>query len=96
MLDRIEERDVEHYRVEELNRIDDAYGYARTTLETAAEAGDIQGVFRGVEAILKTTDRRTRLLGLNKPEKVEVGAADADLDRVMKRVTALLDAEEKS
>lgn len=93
ILDRVETEQVEGYRAEELHRLNETHGDAVRHVERLIEAGELGPVAGALGVIVRISERRSKLLGLDAPTRVDVGAADADLEAVLARVTALMDAQ---
>ncbi|QRE81855.1 hypothetical protein F1734_17465 [Rhodococcus ruber] len=81
LLDRTEFEAVEEYRAIEADRLDDAH---RTQLEHLTKVKltgapeDVSAVAKAVSAIVRISDRRSKLLGLDAPTRVDVAHSGED------------------
>lgn len=91
LLDRVEVEDVEDYRAEELGHLQQAQVKATANVDRAIDAEDLPAVNGAIRLLISLSERRSKLLGLNAPDRIDVGAADADLEAVLARAVALMD-----
>lgn len=100
LLDRTEFESVEEYRAIEADRLDEAH---RTQLEHLTKVKltgapeDVSAVAKAVSAIVKVSDRRSKLLGLDAPTRVDVAHSGEDFAataaRLMKEIGLAVPSE---
>ncbi|UQB71255.1 hypothetical protein KI427_16690 [Rhodococcus ruber] len=79
LLDRTEFEAVEEYRAIEADRLDEAHRIQYERLKTAVDRGaDLSAVASAVSAIVRISDRRSKLLGLDAPTRVDVAHSGED------------------
>ncbi|AUM17381.1 hypothetical protein [Rhodococcus ruber] len=79
LLDRTEFEAVEEYRAIEADRLDEAHRIQYDRLKTAVDRGaDLSAVASAVSAIVRISDRRSKLLGLDAPTRVDVAHSGED------------------
>lgn len=96
LLDRTEFESVEEYRAVEADRLDEAH---RIQLQHLAQFRPSQSgvglsaVASAVGAIVRISERRSKLLGLDAPTKVDVGSSSIDLDGTVAAIMSALQAD---
>lgn len=78
LLDRTEFEAVEEYRAVEADRLDEAHRLQFDALVRLSNAGEFDAVPAAVNAIVKISDRRSKLLGLDAPTRVNVAHSGED------------------
>lgn len=99
LLDRIETEDVAAYRAVEEARLDLVWRKQLEHLEQfrPSQSGvGLSAVASAVSALVRVSERRSKLLGLDAPTKVDVGASDVDLDSAVAAIMSALDGESDS
>ncbi|WP_182349342.1 hypothetical protein [Tomitella gaofuii] len=84
----IPKREAEQLRGEEILRLD--------RLQRGVWQEAINGDIHASQQALRIIDRRAKMLGLDAPQRVELGAQDADLEAVLAKAAALMDARDGS
>lgn len=78
LLDRTEFESVEEYRAIEADRLDEAHRIQREALTHVVQAGQLDQVPSAINALVKISDRRSKLLGLDAPARVNVAHSGED------------------
>lgn len=78
LLDRTEFEAVEEYRAIEADRLDKAHQVQVEALEKVVLVGNLEAVPAAVSAIVRISDRRSKLLGLDAPARVDVAHSGED------------------
>lgn len=90
LLDRTEFEAVEEYRAIEADRLDEAHRIQADALERLVTAQNLEAVPPAVNALVKISDRRSKLLGLDAPTRVDVAHSGEDFAataaRLMKEI----------
>lgn len=96
LLDRTEFESVEEYRAVESDRLDEAHRIQLTHLAQfrPSQSGvGLSAVASAVGAIVRISERRSKLLGLDAPTKVDVGSTSIDLDGTVAAIMSALQAD---
>src|SRR5690625_1421377 len=56
----------------------------------------LEGHLGAVDRVIKSSERRSRLLGLDSPQRVDLEASSVDIDAVARDILGAMTAEEKS
>lgn len=96
LLDRTEFEAVEEYRAIEADRLDDAHRIQREALEHVVLTGKLEAVPPAVNALVKISDRRSKLLGLDAPTRVAVTGTEDFAETAVKLMAEILDAESEA
>ncbi|MCB8909005.1 hypothetical protein KUG88_02495 [Rhodococcus rhodochrous] len=78
LLDRTEFESVEEYRAIEADRLDEAHRIQADALDRLVNAQNLEAVPPAVNALVKISDRRSKLLGLDAPTRVDVAYSGED------------------
>ncbi|EME53757.1 hypothetical protein G352_23996 [Rhodococcus ruber BKS 20-38] len=78
LLDRTEFEAVEEYRAIEADRLDEAHRIQFGALEVLVSMGKFEAIPPAVSALAKISDRRSKLLGLDAPTRVDVAHSGED------------------
>lgn len=90
ILDRRETEAAEQYRRVEGDRLDKKTLTTWTNLRKAEADGDHASIARYINALVRISERRCKLLGLDAPTQVELGAPNIDLEAAAKEIMAVL------
>ncbi len=97
LLDRTEFESVEEYRAIEADRLDEAHRIQADALERLVNAQNLEAVPPAVNALVKISDRRSKLLGLDAPTRVDVAHSGEDFAataaRLMKEIGLAVPSE---
>ncbi|MCF8786881.1 hypothetical protein [Rhodococcus ruber] len=99
LLDRIEAEDVDLYRAVEGARLDAAWREQWAHLAAMNKSGTPAAVTASaaaVSSLVRISERRSKLLGLDAPTKVDVGSSSIDLDGTVAAIMSALDGESDS
>ncbi|MCD5419757.1 hypothetical protein LRS71_09345 [Rhodococcus pyridinivorans] len=97
LLDRTEFESVEEYRAIEADRLDEAHRIQAEALEQLAKSRALDAIPPAVNALVKISDRRSKLLGLDAPTRVDVAHSGEDFAataaRLMKEIGLAVPSE---
>ncbi|TCN51816.1 hypothetical protein EV641_109207 [Rhodococcus sp. SMB37] len=93
LLDRTEFESVEEYRAIEADRLDEAHRIQFGALEVLVSMGKFEAVPPAVSALAKISDRRSKLLGLDAPTRVNVTGTEDFAATAVQLMAEILDAE---
>lgn len=97
LLDRTEFEAVEEYRAIEADRLDEAHRIQAEALEQLAKSRALDAIPPAVSALVKISDRRSKLLGLDAPTRVDVAHSGEDFAataaRLMKEIGLAVPSE---
>lgn len=97
LLDRTEFESVEEYRAIEADRLDEAHRIQAEALVQLANSRALDAIPPAVNALVKISDRRSKLLGLDAPTRVDVAHSGEDFAataaRLMKEIGLAVPSE---
>ena len=93
LLDRTEFEAVEEYRAIEADRLDEAHRIQFGALEVLVSMGKFEAIPPAVSALAKISDRRSKLLGLDAPTRVNVTGTENFAETAVQLMAEILDAE---
>lgn len=97
LLDRTEFEAVEEYRAIEADRLDEAHRIQADALVQLANSRALDAIPPAVNALVKISDRRSKLLGLDAPTRVDVAHSGEDFAataaRLMKEIGLAVPSE---
>lgn len=96
LLDRTEFEAVEEYRAIEADRLDEAHRIQVDALKSLVTKGALDVIPPAVNALVKISDRRAKLLGLDAPTRVAVTGTEDFAETAVKLMAEILDAESEA
>lgn len=93
LLDRTEVESVEEYRAIQSDRLDEAYRIQFKALKDLVFMGELPAIPPAVNALVKISDRQSKLLGLDAPTRVAVTGTENFAETAVQLMAEILDAE---